>query len=235
MFKETEPINDQFDFFGVGDKNFLNNSGSYGLILCGLFWSTLGYFFLNEIMGYLYKYKVARLLGIWAYRREYSGLLEGAVYKLILETYFDLVICSFINVKAFSDAKDWDDFKEFWNNFDDFVCSAITVFHYVFVFYLPVFCHKLMNDTWKEAKYNCRDFDKERSAWIRVMEANIRQDEYYSRMNTVMFLYRRLMSGMLLIVSRNYPYFQGVVLLMFSTISSPDKLGFLFCITYASC
>jgi hypothetical protein len=207
LFKETTPINDQFAFFGVGDKNFLNNSGSYGLILCGLLWSTLGYFVLNEITAYFYKYKLSRIIGQWAYRREYSGLLEGAVYKLILETYFDLVICSFINTQAFMDSKDSADFNEFWNNFDDFICSSITVFHFFFVFYLPCFCMKLMMDTWKEAKFKTRDYDKERSAWIRVLEENIRQDEFYSRMNTVMFLYRRLMSGMLLIVSHKYPYF----------------------------
>ena len=28
-FKETEPINDAFAFFGIGDKNFIMNSGSY--------------------------------------------------------------------------------------------------------------------------------------------------------------------------------------------------------------
>ena len=28
-FKETDPMNDAFAFFGIGDKNFVNNSGSY--------------------------------------------------------------------------------------------------------------------------------------------------------------------------------------------------------------
>ena len=31
-FKETEPINDAFNFFGIGDKNMVYNSGSYFLI-----------------------------------------------------------------------------------------------------------------------------------------------------------------------------------------------------------
>ena len=148
LFKETTPINDQFDFFGVGDKNFLNNSGSYGLILCGLTWSTFGYFCLNKLAAKGYRWKISRLVGFWAYRREYSALLSGAVYKLVLETYFDLVICSFINTQAFLDSKNIEDFKEFWNNFDDFICSSITVFHFFFVFILPLYCHRLMNETW---------------------------------------------------------------------------------------
>jgi hypothetical protein len=28
-FNETEPLNDAFAFFGIGDRNFVNNSGSY--------------------------------------------------------------------------------------------------------------------------------------------------------------------------------------------------------------
>lgn len=62
-FKETEPINDQFAFFGIGDKNFLNNNGSYGLILCGLTWSTFGYYCLNKMAAKCFKYKISRLIG----------------------------------------------------------------------------------------------------------------------------------------------------------------------------
>jgi hypothetical protein len=29
IFKETSPINQKFDDFGIGDKNFVMNSGSY--------------------------------------------------------------------------------------------------------------------------------------------------------------------------------------------------------------
>jgi hypothetical protein len=28
-FKETSPINERFEEFGIGDKNFIMNSGSY--------------------------------------------------------------------------------------------------------------------------------------------------------------------------------------------------------------
>jgi len=29
IFKETNPVNENFDLFGIGDKNFFMNSGSY--------------------------------------------------------------------------------------------------------------------------------------------------------------------------------------------------------------
>jgi hypothetical protein len=31
-FKATDPVNDAFAFFGIGDKNFVMNSGSYFVI-----------------------------------------------------------------------------------------------------------------------------------------------------------------------------------------------------------
>ncbi len=36
VFYPTEPVNDNFDAFGIGDKNMINNSGSFFFILAGV-------------------------------------------------------------------------------------------------------------------------------------------------------------------------------------------------------
>jgi hypothetical protein len=35
-FKETSPLNDNFEAFGMGDKNFMMNSGSYFIFFGGV-------------------------------------------------------------------------------------------------------------------------------------------------------------------------------------------------------
>jgi hypothetical protein len=47
VFKETEPINDAFNFFGIGDKNMIYNSGSYFLIQISIFVWVLVKFLIN--------------------------------------------------------------------------------------------------------------------------------------------------------------------------------------------
>ena len=40
-FKDTSPIGSKWEFFGVGDSNFINNSGSYFVVLGGILCYTI--------------------------------------------------------------------------------------------------------------------------------------------------------------------------------------------------
>jgi hypothetical protein len=70
-FKETEPINDAFNFFGIGDKNMVNNSGSYFLIQISIFLWVFTKLIINLLAQKLAKLHCARKAGMWAYEDNY--------------------------------------------------------------------------------------------------------------------------------------------------------------------
>lgn len=63
QFKDTQPVNGRFEFFGVGDQNFLNNSGSYIIIILGLFVSTCAYIVIFRVSAIFYQHNIARHIG----------------------------------------------------------------------------------------------------------------------------------------------------------------------------
>jgi len=70
-FKETDPINDAFNFFGIGDKNMVYNSGSYFLLQISIFVWVLAKFLINFIAKKHSKKHYARKAGMWAYEDSY--------------------------------------------------------------------------------------------------------------------------------------------------------------------
>ena len=71
-FHETGPVNKAFEFFGIDDKNFINNSGSYFFIFISLFLYMMLKIVLNQIAKCLANYFYPRLMGIWAYEDRYG-------------------------------------------------------------------------------------------------------------------------------------------------------------------
>ena len=145
-FKETTPISQKFEFNGIGDKNFVNNSGSYLSMLIVLFFSTIVLFVLNKLATCLIQYSCARKIGVWAYKKCYYDSLEQQCCKLILESYFDVSICTFINLLAFMESRNLEEFYLFFTTIDDAFCSTIVLIHIVLVIFLPMFCHYIQKE-----------------------------------------------------------------------------------------
>ena len=66
-FKETEPLNENFAYYKIEDRNFIMNSGSYFVVQVILFASHFTMSFINIIAVKFARNKHARELGIWAY------------------------------------------------------------------------------------------------------------------------------------------------------------------------
>jgi hypothetical protein len=110
LFKETSPIGVKWAFFGIENSNFILNSGSYFVIIGGMAFYAFVFWTLNKACAYLAKFSYTRKFGMFIYEENYyEGFIFG-VKKLFLESYFDLVICTFINVIAFIRSKNLDDF-----------------------------------------------------------------------------------------------------------------------------
>ena len=64
-------------------------------------------------------------------------------YKLFLESYFEVVVCSTINVIAFINYR--DDFKSFFSTVSDAICSIITIVFSALVLLFPIVGFKLIH------------------------------------------------------------------------------------------
>ena len=93
-----------------------------------LFATHVSCIFINLVAIKFAKYKFAREVGIWAYDEDHLGTLGIETMKLYLESYFDLAICVFINIDAFSQKpEELGDF--FTRSKSDTMCSVLTVFY----------------------------------------------------------------------------------------------------------
>ena len=80
--------------------------------------------------------KNARLVGIRVYCPSYLHDMTQASLKLFLESYFDLAICSLLNLMAFIEYN--DEFSDFFSSFDDTLCSVFTIVYSILIFMTPL-------------------------------------------------------------------------------------------------
>ena len=118
------------------------NSGSYFVIFAGLLLYMMFNWFINKICTCNAKSSTARNIGIYVYQSSFWDQFTMSAFKLFLESYFDLTICTFINITAFIRAKNIKDFREFFETRDDIICSTISILYVFLVLYFPIFCYK---------------------------------------------------------------------------------------------
>ena len=95
---ESPPYSSLFEGYGMDSLNFINNSGSYFFFL-GLIPTVLGVkFIINLIALYFRRYEFARQVGMYVYDSDKSELMMMAFKKLVMETFTDLCICSFLQM-----------------------------------------------------------------------------------------------------------------------------------------
>jgi hypothetical protein len=100
VFKETSPINERFDEFGIGDKNFVNNSGSYLIMQLFIVVWFFAKMILRKMCIILSKFSLFRHIGMWIGKVDPTSMKEASL-RLLLESYFDISICTLINLIAF--------------------------------------------------------------------------------------------------------------------------------------
>ena len=123
--------------------------------------------------------------------------------KLYLECYFDLVVCSFINVDAFLMTKNNDELKSFFTeSSDDIFCSTLTLFYFVMVLAFPVFVFMILR------KFQGKFDHPYIPDIVCVFMDGVKTDDYHSSMYNVYFLGRRFLTAFVLVWLRDYPFFQ---------------------------
>ena len=199
VFKETGAIGEKWAFFGMDNSNFIMNSGSYFVIIGGMAIYAVVFYFMNKVAVKFAKYRNARKFGMFIFEESYFESFVFGTKKLFLESYFDLVICSFINLTSFLRSKNLEDFREFFMTRDDLVCSTITFLHTCFILFFPVYAYHII--TLNQGKFHRME------GMLEILMEGVGPRDYHSSMYTVYFLIRRLLTGFGLVVFVEYPFF----------------------------
>lgn len=92
-FKETLPYTDQFDTFGMGDLNMLNNTASMFLVFVGMLVNWFFWKAVHRIAIKNYRKRWCRKIGIYA---DGSASLRLPMLELVLGGYTDLLLGGFL-------------------------------------------------------------------------------------------------------------------------------------------
>lgn len=217
ILKETGPVNENFAFFGIENSNFILNSGSYFIILAGLVLYYATFWGINAVCVYFSYNTYARKVGIFVYEEDYRKELKNSTLKLFLESYYDLVICAFINFTAFYLVPSAE-FGSFWSGRDNIVCSITTIVHAICIFVFPFYGHFLIKNFMKHTKTHHMDARKDEGN-IKIFLEGVSIKDYHSSMYNIYFLGRRLLTGGILVILNEHPYFQCTSLMVFSAIN----------------
>ena len=148
---------------------------------------------------------------MFCYEESFWNEFVSASFKLFLESYFDIVICTFLNLKAFIQKNDMNDFKEFFATNDDIMCSTITIFYTCLVVYFPVYAYF-------KIKFHQDNFD-DPDPFLETLLEGVNPHNYHASMYTVYFLIRRFLTGFGLVVFVANPFFQCASLMVFTTVN----------------
>jgi len=212
-FRATSPINDNFELFGFGDKNFMLNSGSFFIIQIGFLFYFLGRWLLNLMAKRMSQFRLARNIGIWAHEQNVWLKMKTAFKKLMLESYFDIIFCAMINLIALSEAVDSGEISKFFRRRDDFVSSTMTIFYTCMIFVFPVYVTLMINRNFKRLGH--RHIQEQHGIFYEGVVTKTRLQVNYN----IFFMVRRLATVLTLIFLRHLPFFQCQVLLLLSTVN----------------
>jgi len=104
VFKETPPLSTKFEELDYGDMNYVMNSGSILIMLVIIVAEPLVCRGANYLCLHFPEHFIVRKIGQKVYSERYSKITRDALIRLFMESYFELAMCTFLNIMAFSKA-----------------------------------------------------------------------------------------------------------------------------------
>jgi hypothetical protein len=157
------------------------------------------------------KYKTMRLLGVRSYQNSLYINFFQTSQKLLIESYFEMSLATGVNIVAIS--RNDDEFKEFFKGFGNWL-NSITFF--IFCILLPLFTfYYHIRITRNQHMFSKKPEVKEEFAnFIDSLHCK----SLYSSVFGVLYLYRRLLTAMILVFFSDYPGLQILSLLAMALI-----------------
>lgn len=147
------------------------------------------------------KYSIFRRLGMWLGPYDQTEV-KKATLRLLLESYFDIAIGVFSNLRAFFESTDAKDFFLFFATPADFANSVIVIILTYTIFYFPLWMYRKI---YRQREDLMNPQFKEELGWLfedlRVDNLQIALYQYY-------FLVRRLYFAFILTILPEYVVLQ---------------------------
>ena len=139
---------EMFEMMGIGDKNFMMNSGAYFIIGGGLVLYYLSRFLLNSFAKSCPSSSRMRKVGIYAYEASYLRNFWMAFLKLYVESYFDLAMCSALAALAMLEVPRGYNFAEFFRRPDDAMNNTFTILYTFICLITPYVGYKIITSNY---------------------------------------------------------------------------------------
>lgn len=224
-FKDDTPFNGTFAFFGFYDSNMINHSSSYFLIQASIVCYIVFKILLNKLAKMLNKNYYARLIGIWAHEDSYSSMFGIASSKLFMESYFELLIFTIINVLSFEGSINAGTFKQFYSTPLEVVSISLVGAYLLLFLIYPIFGAVLIYMNQENLKYG------KVPSQLKPFLEGLKMNNFHSLMYNIYFLIRRIMTAVILVTAQDHPYFQcccitvlSLLNLLFQIMNKPYKL-----------
>jgi hypothetical protein len=149
-FAETNSFSPKFEMFGIGDMNFISNSGSFFIFLASIFVYNLSRKVVSRTMVPCRRWKWARKLGVAIYVEDFKAMTERAVTKLFIESYFDNLLPLILGLYSFTQYP----LLHFVSTRDDAICTFTTLIFAYFVFRVPVQGYKYIRNNFETLHLN---------------------------------------------------------------------------------
>lgn len=168
-FKPTEPLNENFEMFGISDKNFIMNSGSFFLFAISIVLYQAFKLVFHAIAVFFSRFRLCRLMGMKLYDTKKMQGLRYGLLKLLMESYFDIMLCALLGVFAYkSDVGAKETILSFFDNTDDFINNVITIVLLLMCTAFPVWGHLSLRKNYKRLS------EDSVSTWFEVLVDGVR-------------------------------------------------------------
>ena len=151
-------------------------------------------YFINLLAICFARNKYARKIGIYVYEKSFFNTFKKSIIKFYMESYFDIIFCTFINLAAFIECASIVEFKTFFKKPLDIACSTITIFYAILTIMFPLYGGILIY-------YNRNRLEKKKiNVQLEVYLEGIRLDSLSAAMYNILFLIRRFMTGFVIMI-----------------------------------
>ena len=163
--------------------------------------TTIGYYMINWVAVKLARFKFARRVGMYFSEGDAAQRLWSGYLKLLLESYFDICFCAFLNTIAFKDAIQQGFLYEHFSTLSNIWVSLTTIFYDFALLLFPLYAYLLIRDN-----FETLSTDKTTNKFGIFYEGmNLRTK--VSAMYNVIFMARRLITAIVLVFMTDLPFF----------------------------
>ena len=162
---------------------------------------------LNKICVKFSKHYIFRVIGVHFYSKKPFSGLRNALTRLFMESYLEICMCTFLNVMAFSQAKNLSELIEYFSTIDDLLCSMLTCLTFILILIFPFWAAMSIKNN-----FGSLDSKKTRQLYGPLYE-DIKTNSLNCALYQVFFVARRLIITVLFVLFNNFTFTQSMVMI----------------------